>query len=235
MIGQPGTGSSAYYNNGYQLLKQVWTDAVVGTALEGHLTFKQSQPLGSSKFSEFLKNNEVDVLFGVGWTGSALDPYGLMEAYVDPGYQYDPGWDTSAEFLDINLTIDGEEVTLHASVHAWGKDCLGGKDINAQVVVDGVVTDEICVVNAGANADPALRLAILAAVEGAVLNQYDMIPILLDSSAALKGMKIIYGTEEYVYGVGRGGMKYMSYKYSDNQWAAYVKHYAQNGQLNYKA
>ena len=40
-----------------------------------------SQPLGNS-YAEALQANRVDVLFGVGWTGSALDPYSLMEAYV---------------------------------------------------------------------------------------------------------------------------------------------------------
>ena len=245
MIGQPGSGSSAYYNNGYELLKQVWTDAVVGTALEGHLTFKQSPPLGSSNFSQYLKDNEVDVLFGVGWTGSTLDPYGLMEAYVSPNYQYDPGWNTSETFIDVTLTlpvedeegnVTGEEtVTLRASVYAWGKESLNGIEISAAVIVDGEESGDVRYINAGASADPAMRLKILAAVEGAVLNQYDMIPILLDSSAALKGMKIKYGTEEYVFGVGRGGMKYMTYHYSDNQWAAYVAHYAVGGQLNYKA
>lgn len=245
MIGQPGSGQSTYYNNGYELLKQVWTDAVVGTALEGHLTFKQSQPLGSSNFSQFLKDNKVDVLFGVGWTGSALDPYGLMEAYVAPSYQYDPGWDTSATALDVTLTLpveveegaepQTETVTLRASVFAWGAEALAGKEIEAYVVVDGEVTDDTRLISAGATADPTMRLKILAAVEGAVLNQYDMIPILLDSSAALKGMKIKYGSEEYVYGVGRGGIKYMTYNYNDEEWAAYVKSNAVDGQLNYKA
>ena len=86
--------------------------------------------------------------------------------------------------------------------------------------------------NGGATCDASIRLAILAAVEGAVLQQYDMIPINLDSSAALKGMKIKYGTEEYVFGVGRGGVKYMTYNYNDAQWDEFVK--AQGGTLNYK-
>ena len=233
VIGQPGSGSSAYYNNGYEFLKEVWEDAVTGTKLEGKLTFTQSAPLGSTNFSDYLKNNTVDILFGVGWTGSALDPYGLMEAYVAPDYQYDPGWDTATTSLDIELTIDGETKVLRASVYDWGKDALSGKDIIAYVVGDdGMATDEEVVINAGANADAELRLNILAAVEGAVLQQYDMIPINLDSSAALKGMKIKYGTEEYVFGVGRGGIKYMTYLFDDEAWDAYVK--AQGGELNYK-
>lgn len=236
MIGQPGSGSSAYYNNGYELLKQVWTDAVVGTKLEGKLVFEQSAPLGSTNFSDYLKSNEVDVLFGVGWTGSALDPYGLMEAYVAPDYQYDPGWDTSATRLDITLTDnDGKELTLSASVYAWGAQALAGQTIDAYVVgADGNLTNEFVKINAGTTCAASVRLAILAAVEGAVLNQYDMIPINLDASASMKGMKIKYGTEEYVFGVGRGGIKYMSYYYSDSEWAAFVAANAVDGKLNYK-
>ena len=45
-------------------------------------------------------------------------------------------------------------------------------------------------------------------------------------------MQINYYTEEYVYGVGRGGIKYMTYNYTDAEWDAYV---ADNGGiLNYK-
>ena len=229
MIGQPGSGSSAYYNNGYELLKKVWTDAVVGTKLEGHLTFRQSQPLGSTSFSDFLKKNTVDVLFGVGWTGSALDPYGLMEAYVSPNYQYDPGWDTSKTMIDIE--VDGQ--ILRASARDWVMIALAGEDLEAKVVVDGEVVGTQ-VITAGTKADQELRLNILAAVEGAVLQQYDMIPINLDSSAALKGMQIKYYTEEYVFGVGRGGIKYMTYHFTDAEWEQFVKENAVDGMLNYK-
>ena len=48
-------------------------------------------------------------------------------------------------------------------------------------------------------------------------------------------MKIKYGTEEYVFGVGRGGVKYMTYNYSDAEWAEFVKaNVDSNNQLNYK-
>ena len=232
MIGQPGSGQSTYYNNGYVYLSKVWADAVKDTPFEGHLTFKQSQPLGSTNFSSYLKNNTVDILFGVGWTGSALDPYGLMEAYVSPQYQYDPAWDTTKDYIDVTVTIDGATKTLRASVYDWGKSALSGDDILATVVVDGVETEDEVQINCGTTQDPAIRLAVLSAVEKVVLEQYDMIPVNLDSSANLKGKRIVYGTEEYVYGVGRGGMKYMTYMMSDAEWAAYVQQ--QGGTLNYK-
>lgn len=230
MIGKPS--EAAYYNNGFNVLKQTWTEAVVGTPLEGKLAFVQSATLGQN-FSDYLKDNTVDVLFGVGWTGSTLDPYGLMEAYVAPSYQYDPGWDTSATDLDITLTDnDGVSYTLRASVHAWGAEALAGIEIKAMVVEDGELTGDYVMIEAGTTCNADIRLAILAAVEGAVLQQYDMIPVNLDSSANLKGMKIKYGTEEYVFGVGRGGIKYMTYNYTDAEWDAFVA--SQGGTLNYK-
>ena len=59
-----------------------------------------------------------------------------------------------------------------------------------------------------------------------------MIPLTTDSSAALKGDQIQYYTEEYVYGVGRGGLKYMTYNYSDAEWADFIAE--QGGSLDYK-
>ena len=206
IIGQPGSGSSKYYNNGFVLLSQVWTDAVVGTKLEGHLVFSQSQPLGSSAFSSYLKNNSIDLLFGVGWTGSALDPYGLIEAYVAPRYQYDAAFDYSV--VDVVVNIDGQDLVTDAV--SW-YSALSGEDVEVNVVG----SDETVTVNAGTNADAKVRLDILAALEGIVLQQYNMIPINLDASASLKGMRIKYYTEEYIYGVGRGGVQYYTYAMDD--------------------
>ncbi len=243
VIGQPGSGSSSYYNDGYEFLKATWTAAVEGTPFEGRLVFSQSQPLGSTNFASYLQNNQVDVLFGVGWTGSALDPYSLMEAYVSPNYQYDPGWDTTSTLMSVTMNgyFDDEgmfvydesssAMTLYSYVYYYGYYCLQGTSVPVYTY-DGSSYTFAGYVNAGSSADATLRLKILAAVENAVLQQYDMIPVGTQSSASLKGMRIVYYTEEYVYGVGRGGIKYMTYTMSDEEWSAYVT--SQGGTLNYK-
>ncbi len=223
VIGLPGSGSSAYYNNGYVLLSKVWTEAVEGTKFEGHLVFSQSQPLGSTSFSDYLKNNTIDLLFGVGWTGSALDPYSLIQAYVDSNYQYDPSWDTTT--TDLTIEINGKNLT--ATVYDWYL-ALSGETITA-TVEGGSETEEI---TAGTSADATLRLDILAGIEGAVLQQYDMIPVGLQASASLKGMRVNYYTEEYVYGMGRGGIQYYTYAMNDDEWSSYVAE--QGGTLDYK-
>lgn len=247
MIGQPGTGSSTYYNKGYDHLKQIWTAAVEGTKLAGHLTFKQSQPLGSTNFSDYLKNNTVDVLFGVGWTGSALNPYGLIEAYVAPRYQYDPGWNTDATDLVIELELEeGQAKLWKASVKKW-QEALGGDEITITQVelkdgkYEAVMSEGKAVTKtfvAGVSTKSEMRVAILAKIEQAVLEQYDMIPVSTDASASLKGYRIVYGTEEYIYGVGRGGIKYMTYdaeRGTDADFAAFVAQNNGNLESIYKA
>ena len=221
LIGIPKM-SAKFYSNGYEFLKNCYTEAVVGTKLEGKLKFEHSGDLGND-FSDALRNNEVDLLFGVGWQGAALDPYYLMTAYTEESYQYDPAWNTSLETIDFE--IDG--VVYTASVWDW--TCAMQGDTVVITDAEGNTKEFSCGLNDGT---PELRLQLLAALEGAVLSTYDLIPINNESSAALKGMQINYYTEEYVYGVGRGGIKYMTYNYTDAEWDAYVA--SQGGTLNYK-
>ncbi len=220
-IGVPAS-TYAFYKNGNEFLVNCYTEAVKGTKLEGKLQFSLDDTLGNG-FSDALKANQVDMLFGVGWTGMALDPYGLMEAYTSESYQYDPSWNTKEEKLTIS--IEGTDYT--ATVWDWTLAIMG--DTITIEAADGTTKE----FSAGSSDEiPEIRLDILAALEGAVLATYDLIPMTDDASANLKGMQIEYYTEDYVYGIGRGGYKYMTYNYTDAEWDEYVA--SQGGTLNYK-
>src|SRR5574344_787893 len=58
MIGTPNSTSN-FYNKGNEFLVNCFTDAVVGTKLEGKLTFTLDDTLGNA-FSDALKSNQVD-------------------------------------------------------------------------------------------------------------------------------------------------------------------------------
>ena len=219
-IGTPNN-TSTFYNNGYEFIVNNYTEAVKGTKLEGKLIFSRDDTLGNA-FSDALKNNQVDMLFGVGWTGSTLDPYGLMEAYIAPSYQYDDCTDFSA--IEMTVAIEGVEYT--ASVADWYEVMMGNP--MTITAADGTTMEYSC---GNADGDPETRLQILGAMEGAVLLNYNFIPIMDDSSAQLRGEQVGYYTEDYIFGMGFGGMKYMSYNYTDAEWDAYVA--ANNGELDY--
>ena len=220
-IGTPNN-TSKFYNNGYEFLVNNYTEAVKGTKLEGKLQFTRDDTLGNG-FSDALKNNQVDMLFGVGWTGSALDPYGLMEAYVKPSYQYDESTDFTA--IDLTIAIDGVEYT--ASVWDWY--CVMAGEVTVLTDAEGNTIEYSC---GTADKDPETRLQILGAMEEAVLLNYNFVPIMDDSSAQLKGQQIEYYTEDYIFGMGFGGIKYFTYNYTDAEWDEYVA--SQNSMLDYK-
>lgn len=219
-IGLPATSNT--YVKGNEYLASAFSDAVKGTKLEGKLTFDKDDTIGNG-FANALKSNQVNMLFFVGWSGSALDPYGLMEAYTSSSYQYDPSWDTKTETITINLS--GTDYT--ATVWDWTQT-ISGTPITI-TAADGTTKTY----SAGSSDDvPKERMKILSELENAVLQTYDMIPLVDASSAGLKGMQITYGTEDYYYGIGRGGEKYMTYNYTDEEWDAFVA--SQGGTLNYK-
>ncbi|MBR3504905.1 MAG: hypothetical protein IKO07_11800 [Clostridia bacterium] len=224
MVGTPNE-TSAFYNAGYDFIVNNYTEAVKGTKLEGKLTFKRDATLGNA-FSEALKTNQVDMLFGVGWTGSTFDPFGLMEAYTSSNYQYDPSWDTTSDMLQIEL--EGE--TFEATVWDWTK-AIQGDEVDATNVTTGEAVT-ISLPYSTDEAEAAKRFEALAALENCVLMHYDFIPLMGDSDANLKGMQIEYYTEDEVFPMGRGGTKYMTFNYTDEEWDAFVAE--QGGTLNYK-
>ncbi len=218
-----------FYVNGYEFLKSCWTEAVKGTKLEGKLEFEYNDSeYVQTKFGEALRTNVVDLLFGVGWKGAALNPYGLIGAYTEDSYRYDRAWNTSAAQMDF--VVDGK--TYRASVLDW-TNAIGGETIEiSEVGADGKLTGEVIDYSCGTDdGKPEERILLLAALEGVVLANYDMIPTHNQATASLLSYKVNYGTEEYVYGVGRGGIQYMTYNYTDEEWDAYVA--SQGGVLKY--
>jgi hypothetical protein len=159
----------------------------------------------------------ADTVLG-GWSGSALDPFGLTDLYTNPAYQYDAQW-FNATTVDLTLTIDGEEITMN--LKQWS-DALNGATVT-------VGEKDYCF-GAGI-ADVETRLDILAAIETEVLKTYNYIPMLQDGGMSLLSKQVYYVVEEYNPIMGRGGITYLKYNYNDQDWDAYVKE--QGGQLTY--
>ena len=218
MIGTPNE-TSAFYNSGYEFIVNNYTEAVKGTKLEGKLTFKRDATLGNG-FSDALRTNRVDMLFGVGWTGSTFDPFSLIEAYVTSDYQYDPSWDPNT--TDMSVTLRGETYT--ADVFTWYRS------VNNEEVAVRNAAGETVTMNVSEDAEE--RIQVLGALENTILQNYDFIPLMGDSSAHMKGMQIEYYTEDEIFPLSRGGIRFMTYNYTDAEWEAFVA--GQGGTLNYK-
>ncbi len=224
IVGTPNA-TSVFYNNGYDFIVSNYTEAVKGTKLEGKLTFTRDSTLGNG-FADALRANNVDMLFGVGWTGSTFDPYGLMEAYTSSNYQYDPSWDATTATIDITL----DDVTYTATALDW-TSAISGTEITA-TKADTSEAVTLAFPYSTDEHEASLRMQVLAALENAVLQNYNFIPLMTDARAALKSMQVEYYTEEEVFPMGYGGVRYLTFNYTDAEWDAYVAE--QGGTLNYK-
>ena len=192
-------------------------EAAKGTPFEGKIKFSASAPLGNA-WADNVKAGLVDTVLG-GWTGSMMDPFGLIEVYTNPSYQYDAAW-FDATTVDLTLNLGGTDITMN--LDEWTK-ALNGTPIEKDGVTynygDGI-------------GDPEDRLTILAGIEKTVLLTYNYLPMMEEGSMALLSQKAYYIIEDYNPVLGRGGISYLRYNYNDAEWAEYVA--AQpNGELTY--
>lgn len=201
-------------------LNEKAAEVTAGTPFEGKINFYKSAPYASD-WSKKIKEGLSDTVLG-GWSGSALDPFGLTDLYTNPAYQYDAAWyDATQVELTINVPVNGTATDVTMTLKQWS-DCLNG----ATVTIDGVEY------NYGDGiADVQVRLDILAACEGKILESYNYLPMLQDGSMALLSQQVYYVIDEYNPIMGRGGITYAKYNYTDAEWAAYVAE--QGGELQY--
>ena len=190
------------------------------TPFEGKILFTKGGPYGND-WSTKIREGQSDTVLG-GWSGSVLDPFGLTDLYTNPSKQYDAAWyDATTVELTINVPVNGENKDVTMTLKQWS-DVLNG----TAVEVDGVTYNY-----GSGQADIEVRLDILAACEGKILESYNYLPMLQDGSMALLSQQVYYVVEEYNPIMGRGGIAYTKYNYNAEEWQAYVR--SQGGVLQY--
>ena len=209
-----------FMNKTIKYLNDGVTEAAKGTPFEGKIEFTMSAPYGNA-WSDKIKQGLADTVLG-GWSGSLLNPFSLTDLYTNPARQYDAAWyDATKVQLTINVPVDGKATDVTMSLKQWS-DALNG----TATEVNGVTY------NFGSGqADIEVRLQILAAVEGKILESYNYLPMLQDGSMALLSQQVYYVVEDYNPILGRGGITYTRYNYNEADWAAYVE--SQGGELKY--
>ena len=199
-----------FINKTVDYLNTALASVLVGTPFEGKIEYYVSAPY-STEWSNKIKAGLSDAVLG-GWSGSALDPFGLSSLYTNPAQMYDAGWfDASAVDMTLPLGKDGADLTMNLC--QWS-DALNGTTVKIGDVEYNFGEEQ---------ATTEQRLSILAGIENEILQTYDYIPMLQDASAALLSKQVYYVVEDYNPIMGRGGIAYMKYNYNDEEWAAYVK------------
>ena len=208
-------------------LRLDWYDASLVEATKGtpfedkvHVVGECVGNTTGQEFADAIKAGTCDLCLA-GWNGSAMDPYNLLQAYTWDSYSYAAEWYHPKQDM-LTLTLNGETVTM--SVYDWA-ECVNGND----VTVDGKTY------NYGTNnADQETRMLILAGIEGKLLQTFTYIPFANNGGKSLLSWKVYYVTDEYNAVMGRGGIAYMKYNYSDAEWADFcAEQINANGKLTY--
>ena len=200
----------------YNFLSNALKEMVVGTSLEGRLE-TEFKEFGTTWANDF-RSGAYDICTG-GWTGAAWDPGYFLLAYLSPDYMYSRAWDTSAEMMTFTMKgvgENGEDITETMSLMDW-YDCLNGYgkyDWSSNAL------------------EESQRLQLIAALEEAVLTKYYTVPLSYSFGASLLSYKVDYITYEYNTFMGYGGMKYMTYNYTDEEWADLLEELG--GEIDYR-
>ena len=190
------------------------------TPFNGKIVFIKSAPYGS-QWSEKIKEGLADTVLG-GWSGSAMDPFGLTDLYTNPAYQYDAAWyDATKVDLTITVPVNGVDTAVTMTLRQWSNVLNGQAE-----TVNGVEYNY-----GSGQTDVEIRLNILAAIEGKILESYNYLPMLQDGSMALLTQQCFYIIEDYNPVMGRGGIAYTRYNYNEDEWKAFVAE--NNGELKY--
>lgn len=156
-------------------------------------------------------NGEFAMGYGA-WGGAAFYPFTMLRVYCDPDYVdpiHESGcWDPSVETL--TLTVNGVEDTM--TWQKWSTSMTGNGKY--------------------ANSDNETKLSILAGMEEAYLSKYYVIPLATTTACSMLSYKASYYTENYSIMYGFGGVRLMTYNYTDAEWTDYVS--SQGGTLNYE-
>ncbi len=199
------TTASDSVQNSINFFNDAITAATKGTSLEGKVTIEIKEV---DDYYASQSAGTADMIFSA-WGGSENDPYSITQCYCDETLYNDGehGFDSSKTFT---ATIDGKDETM--SFYDWYVALCEGK---------------------WAQADPDIRLEVLAAIEGAVLKEYNALPLWNDRSAALLSQKVDYVTYDFssAYMETYGGFRFMTYNYNDAQWEDYCSE--NNNQLTY--
>lgn len=215
-----GTGAiNEATQRSFDFIKNSLVEMVKGTSLEGRLELELRSY--DKTWANDFRAGAYEICTG-GWNGAAWDPGYFLLAYLSPAYMYSAAWDTSSAKMEFTIKGAGEngaDITDTLSLIEW-YNCLNGVSGSKYNLSSGFVSDDV-------------RIELIAALEKEILTVYYTVPLQNHYSASLLSYKVEYITREYNTFMAYGGIKYLKYNYSDQEWAKYVKD--NGGEIDYKS
>lgn len=172
------------------------------------------------------KSGNYDIIFSI-WGGAAINPYGLMQVYCDPTFESTCEYGFKGQQKNVKLTIDfGDGDSETRSIAEWYTQLNGDlaeDDIDEKISSRDTEDEEEKKLLAEYTAQHQKRVTVLAKLEAAILNRFEAVPLVARGSTSLYSLKVEFATKKYVNLVGYGGIRFMTFKFSDKAWTEFIK------------
>lgn len=176
----------------------------------------------SATYWAAVKGGDIDLAFSA-WGGSAMSPWStIYNCYIDKGNTLNYGFTEIAENLNLTIAADGGDIT--ATLSDWAKWLANYQEDSDYQGIN--LSKKLGIL---AEADMDFKVKVLAECEKAQLLTYSNLPIFYSAQNALHSAKYNLGTESYLQLLEFGGVRHISYNYTDAEWAAWVS--SQGGDL----
>ena len=164
------------------------------------------------------KQGNYDMIFSI-WGGAAINPYGLMQVYLDSTFvstcEYGFKGEQDKENLWIDLNGNGEQDSGEVKTyHAWYKEMDGMTEDDYDELTDAT--------RPAWEAKHKRKLTILAGTEAGIVNRFEAIPLVARGTSSLTGLKFENATKTYINLVGYGGIRFMKPNYNNKEWNNFV-------------
>lgn len=202
-------------------------EAVNADAGENVISFDYFMTENEDYYDEAKKGN-YDLIFST-WGGAQMNPWGLMEVYCDSTFDSNCEYGMTSRVKNIMLTFDsdGDGIDETDSISNWYSTLSNLTEVS-EAEYDMDDPEEAAQYEVDRAARHNRRLTILSELEAGYIKTWSTLPIISRSSASLTSYKVEYGTDQYIPLMGYGGIRYMSFNFTDAEWAAAIK----SGQIN---
>ena len=204
-------GETEQWRAWYDFLRETFLTLTAGTKLEGRFQLTADFTPGTD-WEELIRDGRCDMAWGLGWLeeGGGYSAEEALGLYLDGTLsaaprQYDLWNDWSAALLTLELNVgQGRREYTYSVTEFW--QMLRGEGAGLPDW-SGIGAEQ--------------RQTVLAGLEAAILDEHCVVPVLRQGTAQLRSYRIRFGRETYGPGLGRGGVRYLTFDYTDGAWAAY--------------
>ncbi|MCR5079329.1 MAG: hypothetical protein K6B65_05395 [Bacilli bacterium] len=189
---------------------------------DNYISFDYYMTPNEDYYDEAKKGN-YDCIFST-WGGAQMDPYGLMEVYCDSSFDSNCEYGMTTNVKKIELTFDYDnDGTPDTKTMADWYSFLSKLNEISEADYDMDDPEEVAKYEKAKYQRHQERLNILSELEAGYINTWSTAPVISRSSASLTSYKVEYGTDQYIPLMGYGGVRYMTFTYSDAEWADAIK------------